>query len=204
MLLDIGVGILSAIAIHWLFSLSLSTILIASGVLFSLLPDADYVFHVLKNWRLTAPSHRDKGIHYPLFYIPFGMGGVGGIAWTFIGSHESIALVALFGTCSLLHFFHDSIGIGWGIQWLWPLRSDHYTFFYRYTSPRKEAKLPRKILYIWKHDELKELSMIYTDQDILKDLYLYWFTWPPRLPHPYFLTELTVFLVSLGVLYLLM
>ena len=184
MLLDIGVGILLAILTNKLFSLPLSAIFLVGGVVFSLLMDIDYIFHLAKGGgSKNAHKHRDL-LHYPLLYIPLGM---------LIISFFNIAWAALFALCSLAHFLHDSIGIGWGIQWLYPFKEDHYAFFYRY-QPRHIEKLPKRIIYTWKHEDIDLLSQKYGDENWIKNIYWHW--------HPYAIVEFLIFVTALIILYL--
>src|SRR6185436_6524853 len=113
MLLDIGVGILAALWFGepvWL------------GILFALLPDIDAVINFAR-FRSTrfAYRHRDL-LHLPIIYVL--------IAFAVYFFNPPVA--ALFLICTLLHFVHDSIGIGWGVQWLWPFCTDHFSFLYLY------------------------------------------------------------------------
>jgi hypothetical protein len=184
MFLDIGVGILSSIFVSYLFNTTLSSHFVIASIFFSLLMDFDFIFHYAKGGtKHTAYKHRDL-FHYPLLYIPSG---------TLILFFLNRELATLFALCSLLHFIHDSIGVGWGIQWFYPFNTNHYNFIYRYTSPLKE-KLPIKLVRVWRHDEIDSLAERYGDPDWIKNVYinLHW----------YAVVEFTVFLVSLFILYL--
>ncbi len=184
MLLDIGAGILASIFVSRFFGFNLAAPFVIGGVVFSLLMDADYVFHLARGGNSKdAHKHRDL-LHLPFLYIPIGV---------LLISPYSRAWAVLFGICSFIHFLHDSVGLGWGIQWLYPLRKDHYTFFYRYQPPGKE-KLPRRKFYIWRHEDIDVLAKKYGDEDWVKNIYLRW--------HPYAVIEFLVFLFSLLVLFL--
>jgi len=182
MFLDIGVGILTAILVSNIFGLPLTAVFLLLGIIFSLLMDADFILHLVKTGTSkNAYRHREL-FHRPLIYIPLGM---------LILSFYNSAYAVLFGLASLFHFLHDSIGIGWGVQWLYPLTTDHYGFFYRYQSKHKE-KLPQKLLYVWKDDELDMLAKRYGDEEEIKNIYLKW--------HPYAIVEFSVFIVAMVVL----
>lgn len=184
MFLDIGVGILVSIALADFWNIQLSGWLVAAGVFFALLPDADFIVHLARSGWSSKNAHRHRELfHYPLIYIP-----VGTAALSFFGSEWAV----LFAVSSFLHFLHDSIGIGWGVQWLWPFGKDHYEFFYAYQPPDKPP-LSRKLLYVWKHDQMPALVARYGDEHWIRNIYLNF--------HPYFIVEISVF--AIGVIALL-
>jgi len=183
MFLDIGMGVLTAIAVTKLFLMPLTWSFIAAGIVFSLLVDIDFIFHLGKQGGTrNAHKHRDL-LHYPLLSIPFGI---------IILLPYSAAWAVLFAICFLFHFIHDSIGIGWGIQWLYPLRKNHYAFFYRYEPPHGR-KPPKQTFYSWKHEDIDRLDRYYGDQKWIQNIYLKW--------HPYAIIEFLVFVFALIVLY---
>lgn len=186
MLLDIGAGILLSIWIGSAWTLPISGIWIAAGILFTLSPDADYLIHLwLGGSSRNAHGHRDL-LHHPLIFIPVGV-----LMLYPFGGPWSV----LFGLCAFMHFVHDSIGIGWGIQWLWPFRDEHYGLLYHVQPPKhREVRLPRKLLYIWEHDKIDEISARYGDEEWIRNIYLRW--------HPYAIIEFIVFLIALTVLLL--
>ena len=184
MFLDIGVGILMAFGVGTYYAVPVDRMLIIAGVIFALLPDTDYLIHLMRgNSSRNAHRHRDL-LHYPLLLIPAGILVLYpfGAAWS-----------ALFGFCALAHFIHDSIGIGWGVQWLWPLGDQHYSFFYLYKPKHRPEKLPRKLLYVWNHAEIDDLNARYGDEEWIRNIYLRW--------HPYAIVEFVVFLVAIMVLF---
>lgn len=183
MLLDIGVGILVSIGLTNLWSVSLSGWFVAAGIVFALLPDADFFIHLAAGGGTLKNAHRHRELlHYPLVYIPIG---------TAVLSLFGSAWAVLFVLCSFLHFAHDSIGIGWGIQWLWPFNKDHYEFFWAYQPPDKPL-LPRKLLYIWRHEEMPALVARYGDDNWIRNIYLNL--------HPYCIVEIAVFLIGVAAL----
>lgn len=183
MFLDLGIGILMAMLVSGIFDFPLTLSFIAGGIVFSLLMDLDFLSH-LKKGGSTRNAHRHRDVsHLPLIYIPVGI---------IISSFYSWPWAVLFGLCSFAHFLHDSVGIGWGVQWLYPFKKEHYTFFYRY-QPKNKERLPRKLLYIWKHEEIDELAKKYGDEDWVRNIYYKW--------HPYAIVEFFVFLVALALLY---
>ncbi len=183
MLLDIGVGILAALGLQVWLHVPATAAWVWMGIAFALLPDIDALVNLVR-FRSTrlAFKHRDL-LHLPLVYIPFG---------TLILYVFNPSLAALFALCSLLHFVHDSIGIGWGVQWLWPLSTDHFSFLYLY-QPAGKTPLPRRLSYRWPHASINSLDTAHGDTDWIHNIYV-------RL-HPYALVELGIFLLALSVLY---
>ncbi|MBI2454367.1 MAG: metal-dependent hydrolase [Parcubacteria group bacterium] len=184
MFLDFGLGILSAVLFSRIFSWPLQADFVMAGVVFSVLMDLDFFIYVLKNGS-AHKIHRHRDIfHYPLIYIPLGTSFI----WLY-DFHWAI----LFATCSLWHFIHDSVGIGWGVRWLYPFGKDYYTFLYRYQPPDRPS-FPLKLFHKWKHNEIDELAEQYGDPNWFRNIYL-------KL-HPYAVFEFLVFIAALIVLFL--
>lgn len=184
MLLDIGIGIFSAIITAHTFSLPLTLFLVGLGVVFALLPDIDFIYTLARNGHgnhRAIAKHRDL-VHYPLIYLPTG---------TLIGLLFGIEWSLLFLLASLGHFVHDSIGIGWGIPWLWPFTRRNYSFLYRYTPPGK--RLPQRLVHRWERNRLDELIDEYGDPDWFRNIYLR--------PHPFFIAEILFFVIALVALW---
>ena len=183
MLLDIGSGILTAIFVSWFFGMPVGGLL-AISIAFALLPDADFIFHTFKRRRHKEHSHRHRELlHYPIPFIAVG---------TIIASWFGVEYGILFAIASSAHFMHDSIGIGWGVQWLYPFGKKHYGFIYRYQAPGRE-KVKQRILHVWPHEEIDLLVEKHGDPDWIKNIYLRF--------HPYAIFELIIFLISLIALY---
>ena len=184
MLLDIGIGIFASILVGKVFSLPLTPFLVGLGIAFALLPDIDGVYAFLRNGndRRAISKHREL-IHYPLIYLP-----VGAIAALPFGPGWSV----LFLLASVGHFVHDSIGIGWGIPWLWPFTNNNYSFLYKYI-PRYHQQHPRKLLYVWERERMDELIDTYGDPNWFRNIYL-------RM-HPFFLAEILFFVAALLILW---
>lgn len=183
--LDIGIGVLAAILVSRTCATELSLGFVAVGVLFALLPDVDFIYTTLTNgWRdyRAVARHRDL-IHYPTIYLP-----IGAIVLSQLGGDW----VLLFLLTSLGHFIHDSIGIGWGIPWLWPISNYNYSFFYKY-SPRYHHEHPRRLIYGWPRERMDELISRYGDRHWFWNIYCR--------PHPFFIVELAFFVAAVVTLW---
>ena len=176
MFLDIGLGIFAALGVSARWGVPLTFWFAVAGAVFALLPDLDFIAVVLR--RRNALHHRE-GLHYPLLFVPIGTL----VCWYFGGEWAT-----LFALASLGHFVHDSIGIGWGVQWLYPFIKDHYSFFYIYKPRWRAERLPRRWFYIWKHDEIDALDARYGDPDWIRNIYFKW--------HPYAVAEFAVFIIA--------
>jgi membrane-bound metal-dependent hydrolase YbcI (DUF457 family) len=171
MLLDIGVGILSSIALSRFFNISLTPFFLTAGIVFTLLPDIDFLISPGKSIGRKGHEHRSI-LHYPLLFIPIG---------TIILFFFNYELAILFAVTTLLHFMHDSIGIGWGIPWLYPFSRNHYAFLYQYDSPQK-------FIYIWTPREVEKNANDHGDPDWIKNIYF-------KL-HPYAIIEFLIFILA--------
>ncbi|MBU0722400.1 metal-dependent hydrolase [Patescibacteria group bacterium] len=123
MFLDFAFAILTSIVAKTYFDISIiSTIYF--GILFSILPDIDFVIYKIFG------IHQDKGykhrdlFHCPLLYLPIGF------VILFIFS-KTLAIIFL--VISTLHFLHDSIAYGRGIKWLFPFSKNSFAFVYLYS-----------------------------------------------------------------------
>src|SRR3989344_2773151 len=181
--LDIGIGILGAIGISRSFGLPLTAELVVGGIIFALLADADLLWHLIRGGTMkNGHRHRDL-LHYPILFIPVGCVAVyfvGGLPWA-----------ALFFTTSLAHFLHDSIGIGWGVAWLWPFNTHRYSFLYVF-QPRHRKPMPRQLVYVWPDHKIDELEREFGDPDFMT--HVYWQL------HPYAIVEFLLLLLSIGLL----
>lgn len=115
--LDVGVGILLSIGVAEWFGVPLSPWLVLFGITAALLPDSDIVTAAFGRWQ-----HR-MVTHFPLVYVPFAIA-----LFLLLGP----AYGALFLLGIVAHFLHDTIGIGYGVAWLWPFSPRKYLFPDRY------------------------------------------------------------------------
>ncbi len=180
MFLDIGLGILIPITLSKIFGFELSNSFIYFGILFSLLPDIDFIIHKLFLPKISsAKDHLHREIlHFPIPYI---------IAGSILVSIFNQNLLLPFIICSLFHFIHDSIGIGWGVQWFVPFNKNYYQFLY---SANKNMNWSP--VYKYRPEELDEMVEKYGDKDWFRKIYLSF--------HPYSLFELFVFIISIIIL----
>jgi hypothetical protein len=94
---------------------------VGAALLFSVLPDIDFLIYHSYN-EVDRMSHRHRRLlHYPLIYIP-----IGAIIVTLSSLDPTYGI--LFIIVSLAHFTHDTGWIGYGVQWVYPLRREHYFF----------------------------------------------------------------------------
>lgn len=181
MFLDIGIGIFLAVFLPKIFGLGLSYWLVFAGALFALAPDLDVFVELAKRGRIggRVQGHHRELTHFPLTYFPFifAVYYLGGsfYAW-------------LFGLAVLAHFLHDSVGMGWGIKWLWPFSQRSYKFF-----SEKDGRFSTNLIVSWRSDELNETIALYGDDHWFRNYYLK--------VHPIAVIEFTVFVLSLLVLY---
>lgn len=181
MFLDIGVGILLSIWTSWFFQIDLTFFLIFLGIVFSLFPDIDFLVEFIKHGSVGGKiirEHREL-IHFPLLYIPVIL-----IVFTLFGTIWATFL----GLGLLAHFLHDSIGIGWGIKWLWPFSKKTYKLF-----SEKNGKISSRLLVSWDHKELAKIVAEYGDPNWIKNIYM-------RL-HPVNVIEFLSFVIAIIVLY---
>lgn len=179
--LDIGIGLIVGIIAHQLFGFPLYAAEILS-VGFILLPDLDGLIQALRKRSVKSMdfSHRD-GLHVPLLYVPIGTA----LCWLV----ADWRIAAMFAVLSLAHFLHDSIGTGWGIAWLRPIKDNYYKFF---SEDKGDASFTlRKGLVSWTPEQQRAVAEKYGNPNWLRDMYL-------KPQAPYF--RIVLFEVSLLVL----
>ena len=187
MLLDIGLGLAAAIIAAYAGDMPLTNSLAWAGMFYALLPDLDALWYLLRKKNLAKGSyeHRDA-LHFPLLYIPIGTA----VMYAIYPEHA-----LLFALGGLFHFIHDSIGIGWGVEWLFPFSRKHFSFFYIY-RPKRAERLPWQWAYAWEHRDLAALDDKYGDADWIRNIYLK--------AHPYAIAEFALFLAALTAYLMLM
>jgi hypothetical protein len=100
-------------------------------------------------------------LHYPLLFIPI-VGLAGALINPYIG--------LIFALGALAHFIHDSIGIGWGVKWLFPFNNISYEFLYR-AKLSAERDMPRKAFYHWTDEERTKSMTKYADPHWIQQIY---------------------------------
>ncbi len=181
MFLDIGLGILIAIWVSHFFGVPLTTGLLGFGVFFSLIPDIDFLVELFKHGSVGGKfvrEHREL-LHFPILYAPL-------ILCVYLIFGSMWALMLGFGL--LGHFLHDSVGIGWGVKWLWPISKRSFKFF----SERNGA-FSRRLLVSWSPQELPGVVAEHGDPHWMRNIYL-------RL-HPIGVIEFLFFVGALIMLY---
>lgn len=175
--LDIGIGLLLGILLNSQTEINYELSLLL-GVTAALLPDLDFVWQKVTGKYSYLSNHRD-GLHYPLIFIP---------VVALLGYLFNPWLGAVFAIGALTHFIHDSIGLGWGIKWLFPFSNTSYLFFYKVGLPTNKYQ-PKKLIYAWTDSELQSESKKYADPDWIKHIYFQF--------HPYGITEYIVLVLGI-------
>lgn len=112
--LDIGIGILLALGVHEHFGALLTPVLVLFGIAATLLPDIDIFTMAFGEWKHRGITHR------PIVYLPLCF-----LAFVFL----PLPYAVLLALGIYAHFIHDTIGIGWGIAWLWPFSGRKFLVF---------------------------------------------------------------------------
>ncbi len=183
MFLDIGLGILSALLSSQLTSTPVSSLLVIGGIVFALLPDVDFLIHILqkKSPHHNAYEHRSI-VHLPLLYIPIGTL----LLYLLLGP----LWATTFCFASLFHFLHDSVGIGRGVQWLYPFSKNSYAFFYMHSRQVKAGLW--QWIFIFNDQTLPQFDQDHGDDNWIKNIYRSW--------HPFSLLEYVGFFISVIIL----
>jgi len=142
--LDIAFGIMGAAIAAPLIGIPLTGGLIVLCILFALSPDADYLIYLARTRASNefAHEHRDL-LHNPIIFI-----GICGAMLSAI----SVKIAALFAALALLHFLHDSVGVGWGVRWAYPFSKKYFKFFHN-----------GKSITSWTPAEQKEMARSHGD-----------------------------------------
>lgn len=122
MFLDIKLGLIWAFLVALIFEQTITPGWLLAGVLFALLPDIDFWLEYWKRGTVggkVIDLHRTL-LHAPLTYIPVAL---------FVGSIFGPAWMTLFALGVFGHHIHDSMGMGYGVRWLWPLSTRWYKLF---------------------------------------------------------------------------
>lgn len=177
---DIGIGLVLGIVLGSNLGVSpLEAALL--GALFTLLPDLDFLIHrIRRRPKVDDYQHRDL-LHRPIPYLI----AAGSICAVVAPSALPFVLSA-----SLVHFLHDSVGIGWGVPWLWPLSRDHFGFVYHLANPTRRDGSQFQPYFRWSQSQLSQLVRAEGDPDWIRHIYMGL--------HPYALIEYTVLALGLA------
>lgn len=180
MLFDIGTGILIAIGTSWFFDVELTRSLIVMGIFLVLVPDFDFLVELVKHGSVGGREIREHRqiSHFPLTYVPVII-----IIFLLWGPMWA----SFVGLCLLAHFLHDSMGIGWGIMWLWPFSHKAFKCF-----SEKNGAFSLKLFVAWNPEEVKKL-VAGGDPNWFHNIYMR--------AHPINVIEFMWFVGSLVVLY---
>lgn len=160
---DVGLGILSTFCVEWVSGYEFEILHYIVGLIVAFLPDLDAFGDKEFLRRGVVAAHagnlRDhrEGLHKPIVWF---VGAA--ILWIF---SPIFGPIIFFGI--LVHFLHDSVGTGWGVQWLWPCTTWYKLFV------TKQNHLTWKIfLMSWKQEELPGLIGRHGFSDWIEKLYL--------------------------------
>jgi membrane-bound metal-dependent hydrolase YbcI (DUF457 family) len=178
---DIGIGlILGIVASSDLGISSIEGALL--GVFVLLLPDLDFLLYRLRRHSPVEDyKHRDI-LHKPIPYLIV----IGLFCAIVVPSALPLVLVA-----SLAHFIHDSVGIGWGVPWLWPFSKDHFGFAYHIADPTRPNGSQFRGYFRWRERQLGRQARIEGDPDWIRHIYLR--------PHPYAVVEYAVLALGIAI-----
>ena len=148
MFLDIKLGLLWAFLVAILFEKVITPEWLILGVVFALLPDIDFWLEYIKRGTVggTVIDLHRTFLHTPILYIPIIL---------FIGTWYGPAWMVLFAFGVLGHHLHDSVGMGYGVRWLWPFTTHWYKFF---SSKDGEIYYDFQHFFVsWSDEEMKAL-----------------------------------------------
>jgi hypothetical protein len=180
MFLDIGAGVLFSIFIARTLDISMSLLFPIMGALFVLLPDIDMLIYWYRTRVIKKPQDDHRSwTHYPVVYVPISI-----LVYVTFGLFYG----TLFTACIYFHLIHDTVWLGWGISWLWPISSRKFKCF-----PDKHGEISSQVLMTWTKDEEASIFTKYHNPDWVRNFYLR--------PNIVAYTEYSVFILSLITLY---
>ncbi len=158
-LLDIGFGLLVTAAVGLLGHYEPSLQLVLVGVAASVLPDWDMILYLMLKGKLDKWAHKHCDIsHYPLLVIPIASMATG--YWL---GFEYGVVVSL---ATFIHYLNDSLAVGWGIRWLFPID-------WRYFAYRSIGDKPPR-LHAWHRREQDAIAKLYGDSHWVKRKKQWW------------------------------
>lgn len=148
MFLDIKLGLAWAILVALIFDHTITASWLTAGVVFALLPDLDFWLEYARRGTVggkVISLHRTL-LHAPLTYVPVIL---------FVGSFAGPAWMTLFALGIIGHHIHDSMGMGYGVRWLWPFSTRWYKLFSGHDG---ELHYDREHLLVsWSDEEMRAL-----------------------------------------------
>lgn len=148
MFLDIKLGLAWAFLLAIFFEKIITPEWLIAGVLFALLPDIDFWLEYAKRGTVggkVIDLHRTL-LHSPVTYIPLIL---------FVGSYFGTEWMTLLAFGVFGHFIHDSMGMGYGIRWLWPFSTNWYKLF---SNKAGEIYYDFDHFFVlWSDEEMKKL-----------------------------------------------
>jgi len=164
MFLDIGLALLICMGANSFLGVEITLKIVIWAVIFSLLPDFDFLieFAIHKSVGGRFMRQHRKITHYPIIYIPivFMIWIVWGKVWLLVA-----------GLCLLAHFVHDSMIMGWGVQWGWPVSKRHIIFF-RQSVLGETLGIPFKFFRAWSPKKVEWLVSEYGDPSWVKNYFI--------------------------------
>ena len=133
------------------FGVEATPLLILFGIAVLLLPDIDVITLPFGTW-----YHRTF-THYPTVYIPPAV-----LAYVFLDPlYATIFTLGVYA-----HLIHDTVGIGWGVAWLWPFSKRKFLFF-----PWEGIPGDKKVFATWMPEQEPSLTEKQQNTDWLKDYF---------------------------------
>ncbi len=167
--LDIAAGIFLSLIVGHLFAIHVNEGVFLFGIASTLFPDID----MLPILRRISYDHRSR-FHWPLLYVP-----VATAAYLLFGS----LYATLFSLGILVHFIHDTVGIGWGVAWLAPFS------FRKLLFPERGRRKEYGWYMSWSPYEEAAMAAKYHDPQWIKTYY--------SRPNPIAYVEYTALVVSI-------
>ena len=181
MFLDIGFGIIISVVVSKITGHPPNNVFIFLCIGFSLLPDIDVFPELLRRGKLGGKIldlHREL-THYPLLYAV-----IAPIIFYLFG----LSIASAFVLCLLVHFIHDSMGGGWGIQWLYPFNKNYFKFF-----SNQQGSYTWSIAK-WNPQQLRVAMQTHGNDNWFKDMYL-------NIKSPILIIETSVLIASILILF---
>lgn len=176
--LDIAIGILLALFVPPAFGAELSPFIFIFALASALLPDVDMVAYLLR----AKKSHDHRSwTHYPALYLPLAI-------LVYILGGPLYATIFALGV--YLHLIHDTIGLGWGVAWAWPITLRRF----RFLSPTGSSSGGWELYRSWLPQQEVAMAEVQHDPSWIKTYYLR--------PNAIGFIEYGVLIVALVALYL--